>query len=343
MASYAVPVIDPIPLRSKPVSFTPKEFYVSSVADERSDIKKLSLLVESSPNSKKILSQAATLKGGDFHAVKQFILNSLPRNHNLRPVTILVKKFEIAETATGPDRVNGQVSIVLNFKLEKDGGSEQLIKYEGSARYTRPLASLTVIEPAIARTLTEALKYFNTWIDREAPGNVKLAKGIKLYFEEYGKQDPDTVYYMADRPLTWDDFRDVPRNNRYAAEIFAGFGFDQQIGMKDGILHVTIITKVFVPKSASWVRPGNQNAYALNHEQRHFDIARIIAGRFKDRALAAGLTAGNYESYLGPQYLEALRELTRLQLQYDAETRHGSDRLAQELWNKKIDDELSHF
>jgi len=49
------------------------------------------------------------------------------------------------------------------------------------------------------------------------------------------------------------------------------------------------------------------------------------------------------DKFYGPinvEYLEALREATRMQKQYDAETRHGQNRTVQAQWNEQIDKEL---
>ncbi|MGZ3752321.1 MAG: hypothetical protein ACXVAU_13655, partial [Mucilaginibacter sp.] len=73
---------------------------------------------------------------------------------------------------------------------------------------------------------------------------------------------------------------------------------------------------------------------------RHFDIAKIVAERFKRKISSINLPPDNYDGDINVEYLETLRELHRMQVQYDKETRHGSDRYGQRQWDEKIDSEL---
>jgi predicted secreted Zn-dependent protease len=98
--------------------------------------------------------------------------------------------------------------------------------------------------------------------------------------------------------------------------------------------------KVYLPKSDCWVRNRGLDDYALDHEQRHFDIAKIVAAHFKQKIIAINLPPDNYDGEINVEYLETLRELHRMQMQYDKETRHGSNRHSQEQWGEKIDREL---
>lgn len=343
LSARAWAAIDPIPLRSKTVAFMPKEFYVAKVTDERSERKALALLVQLSGDGMQTKTTPVALKGGDFVALKDFILRTMPRNESYRPVTVAIRKAQLRETASATSLVKGKMDIELAFYLETEGAPIHLITYAGAIKYSRSVSSHAVVEAAISESVTGALKFFNSWIDREVRHNIKLARDLKFHFEDYQATDGDTLYYSVNRPLIWDDFRDIPRNDVYAAEVFAGFGFDERTTVKDGILHVTLVSKVFLPKSASWVRAGYKHDHVLNHEQRHFDIAKIIAERFKRKVLSATLTLSNYEGFLGPEYLEALREMNKLQTQYDTETGHGRILTVQDDWNRKIDNELRSF
>ncbi len=80
--------------------------------------------------------------------------------------------------------------------------------------------------------------------------------------------------------------------------------------------------------------------YALNHEQRHFDIAKIAAEHFKRKLASEQLPVDNYDGFINYDYLDAYREMDKLQEQYDKETDHGANHAAQEGWDRKIDEEL---
>jgi len=55
------------------------------------------------------------------------------------------------------------------------------------------------------------------------------------------------------------------------------------------------------------------------------------------------LLPDNYEGTVNVTYLDAYREMTDLQKQYDTETNHGLNTAEQERWNVKIDRELKEL
>jgi hypothetical protein len=93
----------------------------------------------------------------------------------------------------------------------------------------------------------------------------------------------------------------------------------------------------------SWVKDHARDAYSLNHEQRHFDIAKLVAEQFKQQVHPDSLTAEDHKSILHWKYLDAYREMNRLQEQYDDETGHGTNATEQARWNRYIDRALSQF
>jgi len=95
--------------------------------------------------------------------------------------------------------------------------------------------------------------------------------------------------------------------------------------------------RVFLPKSAAWVKPEGRTSNALNHEQRHFDIVKVVALHFKQALTDMKLPVDNYDGYINVQYLDSYREMNQLQDQYDAETTHGTNQYYQQEWNRKID------
>jgi hypothetical protein len=150
----------------------------------------------------------------------------------------------------------------------------------------------------------------------------------------------DTIYYSAKRPLTWDDFKSQIPSKRFDAEIYPTFGYSERTSVKEAIINLNFEISVSLPKSTCWVRGGSMDAYTLNHEQRHFDIAKIVAEHFKRKVKAEWLPADNYDGPINVDYLDSYREMDSLQMTYDRETHHGADRYAQQEWNEKIDREL---
>lgn len=333
---------DNIILKDEPVPATPKEFYVANVVDERDDRSAVAWLVTSASAQNQSKTYPVDLQGGGLNAIKKFIGHNLPRNIALRPVAIGLKKFMVTETTLTGGGVEGHVALVMSFNLMQDDDEMlHLLDYKSNAIYTRTAGPPQEIEPTLRHMLETGLVYLNTWMNQQAAVNIKLARAVKINFSDYQeKSEGDSIYYAANRPLTWSDFKSKTPSGRFDAQVFPTIGYDENTEVIKGVINVNLAIKVCLPKSAAWVKEGSRNDYVLNHEQRHFDIVKIVAEHFKHQINAENLTVDNYEGIINSDYLDAYREMDTLQKQYDNETRHGMDQFAQQRWNERIDKEL---
>ncbi|WP_241739047.1 hypothetical protein [Pontibacter beigongshangensis] len=336
-------VAEPLVLRAERLPFTPQEFYIADVIDERKDRKAVAYLfpaVAVLPAGATV--QPVNLQGGELPAIKEFVKLSLPQNRKLRPVVIRLQECMVRETPGEKGSINGRVVVRLAFDLQRESGRVRLVEYSGGARYVRSASQRGMVEPTLRQSLAGGLQYLNTWMNNEAGRSEKLATGIQVNFLEQPQiVIDDTVHYHVNRPLTWNDFTGQPRKaSHYAASVFPGFSYQGNTSVVNGIIHLDVTLNVFMVQSSSWVKPMARDDYSLNHEQRHFDIAKLVAERFKKRIAPQNLTVENYNSEIQYQYLEAYREMNRMQELYDGETRHSLDSLEQQRWNKKIDSEL---
>lgn len=333
---------DPIRLRSEQLPFTPKEFYVAAVTDQRPEhgpIARLALTINQPV-------QPVDLDKGIAISFQRFIDQGLTQNRALRPIAMRVRQCRVSETALG-NRVSGQFSYAVTFDLlgKDDAGvttSTRLTDYQGSTTYTRPLNNPAVIESTIRQAVVASLRSLHEYMKREVGRNEKLARSLKINFiDDSRNTNDDTVHYNADRKLTWDDFQATPRKgSHYAAEVFTSFSYEGKSAVKDGVIVLTLRAKTYMLKPSSWARADARNAYALNHEQRHFDITKIIVERFKRKIHPDSLTLEDYNSITQYQFIESFREMAKMQTQYDNETNHSLNQVAQERWNQKIDTEL---
>lgn len=340
-----LPPTEPIRLRSESLPFVPKEFYIATVTDqrpERGPIARLALMLNQG-------TQPIDLERGVASSFQQFINQGMKQNKSLRPIAMRVRQCRISETANG-NRVTGQFTLSVAFDLlgKDDAGDEtstRLTEYKGSANYTRPLNQTAVIESTLRQTLVASLRSLNEYMNRESGRNEKLAKSLKINFiDDTRTTDDDTVHYNPDRKLIWADFKAEPRRaSHYAAEVFTSFAYEGRSIVKDGVIILNLTAKAYMLKNSSWGRPDARNLYALNHEQRHFDIVKIIAERFKRKIQDNILTLEDYNSQMQYEFIESYREMNRMQTQYDDETNHSLNQAAQERWNQKIDAELRSF
>jgi hypothetical protein len=338
-AGQGVKPLEPIVLRTGTPVFTPREFYFNQVIDERADRRAVAYLVPVSPAAQPAVPQPVDLQGGGLAGLRQFIGQAVPANKSLRPVNVRLKECRVTEKPAG-GRVEGQVTVSLVFDIQRQGKTVLSLPYKGGARYNRLPSQVALVEPTLRQSLTDALSYLNTWMNRQAGRHEKLATGLKVTFKDFtANEDPDTLFYHPGRPLRWEDFRAQPKGGPYAAAVFTNFSYEGGSRVVNGIIHLDLTTKVFVVRNASWVRAG-RDAYGLNHEQRHFDIVKLVVERFKKQVQPENLTVEDYNSEIQYQFLESWREMTAMQEQYDRETRHGLDQAAQERWNQQIDRDL---
>jgi len=333
-----------IVLRNEKFTVNQAGFYIKRINDERADETAVAWIVPSKP-----LTTTATIpidfRGGAIDAITKFIDFNFPKNVAYHKIVIYLKKFDAVETPAANGQVDGHVTLEFSFSREADQEKDiSLGSYRGSTVYHRTIGNAQDIEPTLRHMLQNGLVYINNWMIKQSGSNINLAKKVEISFTDFTEQpENDTVYYAVNRPLTWDDFQSKTPDTKYDALVFASIGYDEQVKVENSVINVLLSMKVFVPKSACWAKENDRNDYSLNHEQRHFDIAKIIAERFKQKLKTENLPVVNYDGLINMDYLDTYREMDALQKQYDDETNHGANQSAQQRWNFKIDMELKQF
>lgn len=338
LISFSAP--SPIALRDEKLSFTPSQYFIVKVIDQRTERRSVAQLILAPGRS----AEAVDLPGGAATAINRFAQSGMKQNPKLRPVTIRIKELTITETAVGTNRVDGKLALVMVFDVTREDDTFELVTFRTSARYQRPAGRSDVVEPTLRQALVNGLTFFNDWINRNVNQHEKLATRLQVNIESYVKNpDRDTVFYDPARPLVWSDFPASIPKSRYSAQVFTSFAYEGHSDVRNGVINVNLRFKVFTLKNSSWVTEPARNAYGLNHEQRHFDITKLVTERFKKRIIPDSLSLNDYNSEIQYQYIEAFREMNRLQDQYDGEANHGIVQTAQERWNQRLDGELRSF
>lgn len=317
-----------------------KEFYIKGIVDARKSKTSMGTVVISKKSG--IVNQEVKLQDNLAKALTNFLASSLDTRTKSRPVIVTIHELKLTETPQSGGLISGNFKIALSFATERNNELINLLDYNGGTKYTRSASNISVVEPAYSKSIIHAIQYFDTWINREAGTNELLAEKVTLSFRDNNSQRyKDTLFYDRNRPLSWSDFKGRPlQSSGFAAEIFPFFSFEESRKIANSVIRVDLNMKVYLVRSFSWVKDYARNSYTLNHEQRHFDLVKVAADRFKRKIGEQSLTADNYEGILSFEYLESLREMNKMQVQYDKETGHGTNQAAQEAWNFKIDKEL---
>ncbi|MEJ7610526.1 MAG: hypothetical protein WKF88_05035 [Ferruginibacter sp.] len=152
--------------------------------------------------------------------------------------------------------------------------------------------------------------------------------------DESSRLNNDIIYYDPAKPLTWPDFKGVPGPPGPVAAITnSGFGYKAGMKSSQGTGQINIGVYCFFDKDKSWVKPGKDTKYILNHEQHHFDVSFLAAGVFMDKVRNAGLTPANFNTILPKLYRECCDLMNNMQHEYDGQTMNGQIEAIQEKWN----------
>lgn len=152
----------------------------------------------------------------------------------------------------------------------------------------------------------------------------------------------DTIHYDSGRKLTWPDFKGKPDAASPAGAITeSGFGYRMSMNSFNDRASVHITVYCYFNKHKSWVKKGMKTAYALLHEQHHYDITYINTCLFIKKLKEAKLNKSNYISAVEKIYNDSFAALNTMQDAYDGETSNGRIEAMQLMWNKKIDEQLA--
>jgi hypothetical protein len=69
--------------------------------------------------------------------------------------------------------------------------------------------------------------------------------------------------------------------------------------------NVTSALNRICPKVLAGQKNGARTPYSLNHEQRHFDIVKLVMEHFKQQLLKEKFTVDNYDGPINVQYLDS--------------------------------------
>lgn len=231
----------------------------------------------------------------------------------------------------------GSIKLELGYFIEGVSDPIKLFDYTGSLTYRRSANNYSRVKEVFNKVFYNAMNYFDDWIIAHQFNNPSLAHKVTLkIIDPIRAPKTDTVFYDPKRPLVWDDFKTSPSpGSRFNASIFSSFSIEGNAEIQDGELIQNVEFKVYMLPQQSWVRSPSD--YGIAHEQLHFDLVRIAVDRMILKLKDMELEREFYDAKLHTAFLDAMRELGKLQEAYDAETRHGTDTGIQAKWKNWIE------
>lgn len=325
-------------LNSNGEYFSTSEYQYIEVIDKRKDPSKIGEMFDA--QGKK---HAVKLKGSTEKDILELFQEKVKSNSNtLHRIQVHVKELELSERYNSATKLyEGGVQMKLSYFLVGRADPIPLVDYSGSLNYRRTANRSDQVRYVVNGIFHKSLEFFDSWERAQNLGNPSLARSVRLEItDRKRKSTSDTVFYDPERPLNWGDFKDSPQvTSKFNATIFASFSMAGTSVMENGTIVQGLDFKIYMLPKQSWVKHASD--YGIVHEQLHFDAVRIAVDRLIYRLENIELDPEFFQATLNEEYLDALRELSKIQELYDGQTQHGLNEIQQAQWEARIKKALS--
>jgi hypothetical protein len=286
-------------------------------------------------------TEDSKIAGGMTQGLMRYFNNSLNKSNKPRPIQVSILDLQLSEQRQNTSVVSGELKLKLAFHLKGTYEAVHLVDYQSGMNYRRSIHRTDLVEQVMDQALRKSLQFFNDWLIENSSTHYRLAKEVRIEVKETTKRsDRDTIFYDPSRLIHWADFRDKPNSrSTFNAVIFTSLAIEGSPFVSEGTIVMPLEVKVYMLPTNSWVK--SKDDYSLNHEQRHFDVTRIVGNRLKSTLLGLDVNPDNYDAMVNDAFFVAFREMNRLQEIYDSQTQHGIDKAAQAHWNQIIDEALN--
>lgn len=134
----------------------------------------------------------------------------------------------------------------------------------------------------------------------------------------------ETRGYLLNKP-TWDDFQRRPRDYDSEDNAYTKTTIDPDVDIEEGkVKSINVLAKF--NKDESWVREGAETQLLLDHEQGHFDIARVHAVELKKTlSKFEGKPVEDVRNNIDEAVDRILSRMQSVQEDYEEETKKGEE------------------
>ena len=156
-----------------------------------------------------------------------------------------------------------------------------------------------------------------------------------LLFVSTSIRQNNLIEWSAARKLTWDDFKATP-NPASSNAALTSSSINIEFGYDNTGLDYSI--KCSFDKTKSWVRIKND--VVLGHEQGHFDLAEVHARKLYKAMKEYKFNLQTVSNDVNKIYADIMKLHAETQNKYDQETDYSRNKVKQDEWQEKIEDEL---
>jgi hypothetical protein len=149
-------------------------------------------------------------------------------------------------------------------------------------------------------------------------------------------QKEDEVFYTS-TPLTWKEFKGTPDStSEWVAVTHSGVRLRYEYQSRNDTTIANVMVYPYMDKKKSWYIAAGYNDTTLQHEQRHFDIAAVIAYELAEEIRHTNFSLVDFSSTIMKLHTRYVNKLERMQEEYDNATAHGTNLAQQQVWNEKL-------
>lgn len=146
--------------------------------------------------------------------------------------------------------------------------------------------------------------------------------------------EPEKIQWLADRPLTWADFKGAKDSIVYGQEEASVRTRTELLTSITGDKIVFLVRCFFDPET-SWTVTSDSSL--LVHEQMHFNLAEFYARALRKKlSETVFLRSDSIKEKVTDIYYEVFNAANEKQLKYDNETMHSNSEIDQLRWNAYI-------
>lgn len=156
----------------------------------------------------------------------------------------------------------------------------------------------------------------------------------------FGQNSHDNLQWSATHKLTLDDFS-IRTTSLETTSSFAQFSVDYQVSGFD-FLTKNFNKKVhnFIIKTASWIDTTSNINQSLLYQQTLFDICEIYTRQFRKALRENRKKIANGTEIAKELNNKVMTDFSKRRIDYDSETKYGTDLTKQKEWEVQIQKEL---
>lgn len=155
-----------------------------------------------------------------------------------------------------------------------------------------------------------------------------------------GQNNSDNLQWSSTHKLTLDDFSIKIKSNETTSS-FAQFSVDYQVSGFD-FLTKNFNKKVhnYIIKTASWIDTTSNINQSLLYQQTLFDICEIYTRQFRKALSENRKKIANGTEIAKELNNKVMTDFSKRRIDYDRETKYGTDLTKQKEWEAQIQKEL---